>query len=373
MEISKMKTLLILTTTLIFEEGSFVSCRTDGPYEYKKFSASCSFFDFQQKLLEKLVRMEFRMEALEKHIERLEPDCIRKNVLFKELDERYVTFQMLRNVSETLETNNEKEQMRIDKDMEMYNSMLRSEAKKCESAEEQLSNLQVHFQQFIILQNRTTNQLNLESKRLKAEFGENFGRLEGSLNSLMISANRTNLNQEKINAEMSKQISQNMKLCEMDSSQTRKLVNNKTALLNVTLQNLLLQTPVVFKAYGLKDDSNMTGKTLQFPNIRLNEGGGYDPQTGIFTAPLPGIYIFIVQMCVEGHKTVKLYIDVVHGGRIGVLFYINEGKSFDCVTGDGVAKLQPGDKVRVVSVSGTSSGDALISGGDYSSFTGFLK
>ncbi|XP_022300645.2 uncharacterized protein LOC111108853 [Crassostrea virginica] len=31
---------------------------------------------------------------------------------------------------------------------------------------------------------------------------------------------------------------------------------------------------------------------LKFDNVRLNKGGGYDPNTGIFTAPEDGVYSF---------------------------------------------------------------------------------
>jgi hypothetical protein len=36
--------------------------------------------------------------------------------------------------------------------------------------------------------------------------------------------------------------------------------------------------------------------TLKFDDVVFNHGGHYNPQTGIFTAATPGIYVFFVSL-----------------------------------------------------------------------------
>ena len=49
-------------------------------------------------------------------------------------------------------------------------------------------------------------------------------------------------------------------------------------------------------AFCVRLDRSLTnvriGEVIKFETVQLNEGSGYDPTTGLFTAPAPGVYQF---------------------------------------------------------------------------------
>ena len=47
-----------------------------------------------------------------------------------------------------------------------------------------------------------------------------------------------------------------------------------------------------------------SGDTIIFPDIILNLGEAYNSDTGVFTAPYGGIYLFTVQLCVDNSKLI---------------------------------------------------------------------
>merc|ERR1739838_9244 len=46
---------------------------------------------------------------------------------------------------------------------------------------------------------------------------------------------------------------------------------------------------------------------LKFPNVLVNEGGGYSPDTGLFTCPREGFYHFAVHVSVYGRAQCGIY------------------------------------------------------------------
>ena len=50
-------------------------------------------------------------------------------------------------------------------------------------------------------------------------------------------------------------------------------------------------------AFHARCSTSLTSKsTLIFNSVQSNEGNGYDGKTGIFTAPIPGVYMFLVSV-----------------------------------------------------------------------------
>lgn len=47
-----------------------------------------------------------------------------------------------------------------------------------------------------------------------------------------------------------------------------------------------------FSAYGNTIGSRTVGSTIVYPSISVNVGNGYDNTTGVFTAPVAGVYEF---------------------------------------------------------------------------------
>ena len=53
---------------------------------------------------------------------------------------------------------------------------------------------------------------------------------------------------------------------------------------------------VAFTAGIPSYDYNWTGDTLVFPDVIYSEGKGYDSNTGVFTAPTEGTYLFYISI-----------------------------------------------------------------------------
>lgn len=61
-----------------------------------------------------------------------------------------------------------------------------------------------------------------------------------------------------------------------------------------------LERPTVaFSAEGIGNATLLTNQTIVFTNLILNIGDAYNSSTGIFTAPVNGLYMFSVQMCAQ--------------------------------------------------------------------------
>ncbi|XP_049925133.1 complement C1q and tumor necrosis factor-related protein 9-like isoform X3 [Epinephelus moara] len=60
---------------------------------------------------------------------------------------------------------------------------------------------------------------------------------------------------------------------------------------------------------------------LKFATVLLNEGGGYSPNTGIFTCPMDGLYHFMVHMTVYGRGQCAL---LKNGEKVVSLYHVNE-------------------------------------------------
>nr|XP_011432555.2 complement C1q-like protein 2 isoform X2 [Crassostrea gigas] len=99
-----------------------------------------------------------------------------------------------------------------------------------------------------------------------------------------------------------------------------------------------------------------TGDTLVFPVIIYSEGTGYNPSTGIFTAPTAGTYVFYISVQSAMHK--YIYFDIVLNGsaKVRALAWYNSGNSIAIhQTGTNlvILHLQTGDSVWVKRGGGT--------------------
>lgn len=126
-------------------------------------------------------------------------------------------------------------------------------------------------------------------------------------------------------------------------------------------------------AFRARKTTEETGLTLSIdydfitPIIDYNDGSGFDGSTGIFTAPVAGIYTFIVGYSAGfsgDSKTLKFSLT-------GVIYEIlNSGISISSsLTRSITLKLLAGDKVKVVINVGSIAG--LGSGSGTGSFSGY--
>ena len=104
---------------------------------------------------------------------------------------------------------------------------------------------------------------------------------------------------------------------------------------------------------------------LKFDNVILNREGGYDPKTGIFTAPRTGLYQISVTIMSNAGKSVIL--DIAKNDLMLLMLY-GPAVHGSTQTANPVLELKSGDKVCVRSHTSSSQ---RINGDTYSSFSGY--
>ena len=98
--------------------------------------------------------------------------------------------------------------------------------------------------------------------------------------------------------------------------------------LNKKIQNLLHDHKVVFGA------------------VHVNEGGAYDPKTGVFTCKEPGIYVFDWKILTHSGKSfhTELMLDGASRARLHLEASSSKARSASNMV---VLKLKPGNKVWI--------------------------
>ena len=109
------------------------------------------------------------------------------------------------------------------------------------------------------------------------------------------------------------------------------------------------------------------GQTLVYDGILTNEGNGYDDRTGVFTCPVAGTYMFVVDCLSISQSSLDLKL---YKAKIASL-YVNvknekAPRPYLQISRTVVLKLKVGDHVKVVS----GGMDEFIHNNYYSGFTG---
>ena len=116
----------------------------------------------------------------------------------------------------------------------------------------------------------------------------------------------------------------------------------------------MLQPTVAFHANNVKDlILDQKKEVLVFQNIITNEGSGYDKSTGIFTAPVEGVYNFIVHVCAENKKysTIGLVLD----GAFIAKSVQYDADQWACGSVGSIVTMKSGKQVWVASTGGSTS------------------
>ncbi|XP_062613564.1 uncharacterized protein LOC134275302 isoform X1 [Saccostrea cucullata] len=145
----------------------------------------------------------------------------------------------------------------------------------------------------------------------------------------------------------------------------------ETFLTKVSSQLGNLSKRVAFTAGVSSTSSSWSSGTLVYNKVINNVGGGHNPNTGIFTAPMEGDYVFYVSILSSGINSIN--IDIVQNGsskvRAGahVAHFTDQGE-----TGTNLVtlRLQQGDTVWVKHNSG--KGYQTHSDAPFTTFSGFL-
>lgn len=189
---------------------------------------------------------------------------------------------------------------------------------------------------------RTTSRGELEKLRLQLEKNveENLQQANETVSDALVEL--------KTETELSKQTLgeiQTSIYTEMERSM--KVINEKT-------ENL---TNIMFSARNLKNHSPTEDESMVFQTAIANIGLGYDVTTGIFTAPVQGVYLFTLQLCVRNRK--YIHVEILNGDfpLLKMHFVDDYDAAWDCMATSVPAFLTSGSRVWVKA--GRSADNAL--------------
>jgi len=87
-----------------------------------------------------------------------------------------------------------------------------------------------------------------------------------------------------------------------------------------------------------------------FDNAILNIGNSYDENTGIFTAPVSGVYLIAVQLFTDGGQSEHPFVDIKVNGNTAARLAFDEGNGQEDSDSTTITtQLQAGDKVWIAS------------------------
>jgi hypothetical protein len=133
----------------------------------------------------------------------------------------------------------------------------------------------------------------------------------------------------------------------------------------------LEQPPIAFYAHHLKDLlPDTTDEILIFEKTFTNEGTGYDTSTGIFTAPVGGLYQFVIHTC--AYKGKYAYHGLVLKGHV-IAADSNYGDEWHgCNTFGAIVRVKSGEKVWVKSTLSSSNRQFVQDRYRMNTFSGIL-
>ncbi|XP_053375907.1 complement C1q and tumor necrosis factor-related protein 9A-like isoform X3 [Mercenaria mercenaria] len=144
---------------------------------------------------------------------------------------------------------------------------------------------------------------------------------------------------------------------ELRTNFTNDIENQRSALTD--LKEEIARPSVAFYAHHVTDLAlDVTDKIILFDKILTDEGSGYDTSTGIFTAPVGGLYQFTVHVCAQTGKfsVVGLVLD----GK-AVAATVNYGTNTDtCSSVGAVVRVKSGEQIWVKCTTGHSSAYRLF-------------
>ncbi|XP_056014496.1 complement C1q tumor necrosis factor-related protein 3-like isoform X2 [Ostrea edulis] len=159
-------------------------------------------------------------------------------------------------------------------------------------------------------------------------------------------------------------------------------VHSKTEQINTTLRKVNdgvtgiseqianITRKVAFTVGVSSSDGSWNSGTLVFPHVVYNIGGGYDPNTGVFTAPVDGHFVFFVN--VQSYSTNAIYVQLILNGSPKVIAMAETTGSSSNEAGPNLAvlRLQKGDRVWIKYYAGR--GYFSYSNAPVTTFSGFL-
>ncbi|XP_053373203.1 collagen alpha-2(VIII) chain-like [Mercenaria mercenaria] len=138
------------------------------------------------------------------------------------------------------------------------------------------------------------------------------------------------------------------------------------------VESLSTVQAVAFLAYNIKNTAPSDGGTIVFSTTHFDVGSSYNNETGIFVAPVAGIYMFTLHLCLTGNRFVYLEIDTTKGPILKGRFIDDGSEYHSCQTATTVAELGIKEHVWIKSGLSTSGPDLWKHSYIWNSFSGAL-
>ncbi|XP_053375903.1 uncharacterized protein LOC123534659 isoform X3 [Mercenaria mercenaria] len=254
----------------------------------------CSKFAYEENLLEKTIRQEIKVETMESEIVKTQDSVL--NTL-NEIKEKVVD---INDRFEDLRNNITEEMIAKTKDLEkkeeLFKNLFEELRKNFTSDTENRRNAITHRQEFF--------------KNLFDELRTNF---------------------------------------------TNDMENQRNALTDL---KEMAKPSVAFHAHHVTDLAlDVTDKIIVFDTIITNEGSGYDTSTGIFSAPVGGLYQFTVHVCSSSGKYSVVGLSLA--GKV-VAAATNYDQAYNiCSSVGAVVRVKSGEQIWVKCTTGHSSAHRL--------------
>ncbi|XP_034151754.1 complement C1q-like protein 4 [Esox lucius] len=111
-------------------------------------------------------------------------------------------------------------------------------------------------------------------------------------------------------------------------------------------------------------------EVLRFDDVVTNVGNYYEPSTGKFTCPLPGIYFFTYHVLMRGGDGTSMWADLKKNGQVRASAIAQDAdQNYDYASNSVILHLDVGDEVCVQLDGGKVHGGNT---NKYSTFSGFL-
>ena len=122
---------------------------------------------------------------------------------------------------------------------------------------------------------------------------------------------------------------------------------DKTSKMELSRTIRVASEPIAFYAQMENDKYPSNYETIIFDHVQTNEGQGYDQNSGIFTAPNPGVYFFTWTIYSEGNGVTKFYI-MSNSDLWDITYSDTKGTdNYDSDSGSMVVRLNTHDRVFI--------------------------
>lgn len=121
---------------------------------------------------------------------------------------------------------------------------------------------------------------------------------------------------------------------------------------------------------GLSSTQNVYNKdTIVYGEVFVNDHNGYSTSTGIFTCPVPGLYVFHFH-AYNSNKDTIMWLDLLHNDR--AMVSVSGYNSHTVGSQTVMLKLRQGDRVQIQSKESQEFTLFGLQEQIYSTFTGYI-